>query len=134
MSANYGEEYTLGEEITKEALGRKTRDTVVVSVRLTSKEFSRLEGMCEETGKSMSQIVRDAIATYHAGNTLPPSVFWMTMRHSDGSSVSVGPREYTSHSCYPVMIGLGGSNQLSSRLQQMPEAQPLSIESFSQVQ
>ena len=64
MSRDYDEEYVLGPNITRLAVGKKPKDSVVVSVRLTPEEFYRLEQWCEDSGKSMSQLVRDAISLH----------------------------------------------------------------------
>ena len=53
----------LGADITAEALG-KTRETVAVSMTLPAAEFARLAQLCEEETKTMSQVVRAALAAY----------------------------------------------------------------------
>lgn len=120
MSISYDEEYILGDNITRLAVGKKPKESVVVSVRLTASEFYRLEKLCDETGKSMSQLVRDAVAVYPGADKSGANVFGMTLFDSEGTLVSVGPRETTSQSCYPTMAGLTGWNLVSSRYSQAP--------------
>ena len=112
----YGDEYVLGEDVTDVALGKRRKETVVVSVRLTAEEFSRVERICDKTGRSMSQTIRDALTAYQGNGLGPASMFSMMMFNSEGVSVSVGPREITSPSCYGEMSGLTGCNQVSERL------------------
>ena len=64
MSTNFDEEYVLGEDVTDWALGGRSKESVVVSIRITAQEFYRLDKLCDETEKSMSQLARDAIAIY----------------------------------------------------------------------
>ena len=54
---------TLGQDITALALG-KARDSVVLSVQMPVAEFAHLEKLCETSGKSLSEIVRAAVAAY----------------------------------------------------------------------
>ena len=122
MSMDFDEDYVLGENITDLARGKKPKESVVVSVRLTAQEFYRLDKLCNATDKSMSQLVRDALAAYHVPDARGSSVFGVTVLNSEGTAVSVGPRESTSHSCHPVMAGLTGWNLASGRSTQMPEA------------
>ena len=121
MNTDYGEEYVLGDNITELARGKKSKESVVVSVRLTAEEFYRLEKLCENADKSMSQLVRDALAAYQGSGQAPSNAFGVTLFDSEGTSVSVGPREYTAHSCYSMVTGLAGCNLMSSRQRQMPE-------------
>ena len=53
----------LGQDITALALG-KDRDRVVLSVQMPVAEFAHLEKLCETSGKSLSEIVRAAVAAY----------------------------------------------------------------------
>ena len=115
MSAEYGNEYKLGEEITDVALGKRAKETVVVSVRLTSEEFSRLEKLCEQAGKSMSQLVREAISAYEGLSGQSSGVYSFAMFDSEGAYFSLGGREVTTPACYPITVGLTGFNQLSGR-------------------
>lgn len=131
MSMNYGDEYTLGDEITEAALGKRGKETVVVSVRLTAGEFARIEKICSETGRSMSQTIRDALAAYQGTESWSPSLFRMTLLNSEGISVSIGPREITSPSCYGVMQGLTGSNQLSGISRRPSEMDTTRVDTLS---
>ena len=57
------EEYTLGQDVTHLALGQ-SRDTVILSVRMTRDDRDRLEKLGNALGKPPSEVVRDAIAAY----------------------------------------------------------------------
>ena len=120
MSMDFDEEYILGDNVTRLATGKKPKESIVVSVRLTASEFYRLEKLCEDTGRSMSQLVRDAVADYPGTAKLDSNVFGVTLFDSEGTIVSVGPRETTSQSCFPTMSGLTGWNLVSSRFNQAP--------------
>ena len=102
MSAENYEEYTLGQEITDLALSKKARDTVVVSVRLPVGEFARLEKISAESGKSLSQVVRDAVSAYHEPEPQPGPTFRFNMWGCEGIIMAVGPVESTSYSCNPT--------------------------------
>ena len=125
--ADHGEEYVLGDNITELVKGKKPKESVVVSVRLTADEFYRLEKLCENADKSMSQVVRDALAAYQGSDQelsqAPSSAFGIALFDSEGTAVSVGPREYTAHSCYSMVTGLAGCNLISSKHRRGPEAE-----------
>lgn len=64
----------LGEEVTAQAKGRSRRDAVV-SVRLPIEEFAALEAECSATGKTMSQLIREALSERtHARRRGDPSI------------------------------------------------------------
>lgn len=130
MSAEYGDEYKLGEEITDVALGKKTKETVVVSVRLTAEEFSRLEKMCEDSGKSMSQLVREAISAYEGSTDIFSGIYNVTMFDSEGAYFSLGGREVTIREDYPVTVELTGLNQSSGRSGHVTEGESAGFEYF----
>ena len=62
MFTDHHEEHTLGQEVTETALGKKANETVVVPVRLRVEEFTRLEYLSESSGKSIAQIIGDAVS------------------------------------------------------------------------
>ena len=68
------EDFELGRNITRMATTGTKRDTAVISVRLTEEDIGRLEAIGRESGKTVSQVVRDAIAAYQV-NT-PTMVAW----------------------------------------------------------
>ena len=115
MSVDFDEEYTLGREVTEIALGKKLRETVVVSVRLPLEDFARLEKISSESGKSMSQVIRETVAAYQEPKALPVPVFRMNILNSTGLRFAVGPVEHSLSSCNPVLEGIPGSNQVSGR-------------------
>lgn len=62
-------DYELGENVT--GLARASRSklgNVVLSVRLSSEELARVEAVAEEEGKTLSQVVREALRK-HASET-----------------------------------------------------------------
>ena len=65
MALNRANYTTLGRDITGLALG-KSRDTVVLSIQMPSAELAHLERLSAAAGKSLSEIVRDAVAAYRA--------------------------------------------------------------------
>ena len=59
------EDYELGRDVTHLALASGTkRDMAVLSVRLPASEIARLERIGHENGKTLSQVVRDAVSVY----------------------------------------------------------------------
>ena len=58
------EDYVLGEEITATSKAKKQTGTGVLSVRLSTEELTRLDQISRSTGKTLSQLVREAVAAY----------------------------------------------------------------------
>ena len=54
----------LGRGVTRLARSGPKRETAVISVRLETNDIARLEGIGHETGKTVSQVIRDAIVAY----------------------------------------------------------------------
>ena len=65
------EEYQLGRDVTHLAKADGKRGTAVISMRLGAADIARLEGIGRESGKTVSQVVRDAIAAYRVKRRLP---------------------------------------------------------------
>lgn len=65
MTSDISENYTLGRDVTHLALGNP-RDAVVLSFRMPRADFAHLEKLCAVSGKSLSQVILDAIAAYPA--------------------------------------------------------------------
>lgn len=57
-------DFVLGSDITPQAAARSRKETVVVSVRLPSDEFARVERTSRLQGRTVSQIAREAINAY----------------------------------------------------------------------
>ena len=113
MNAEYGDEYILGENITDIALSKKPRETVVVSVRLPVEDFKQLDKIISESGKSLSQAVREAIKAYAESQRLPGKLlaFGISFCPSDGAAFSVGYVESpTSSPCAPSITGIPEAN------------------------
>ena len=114
--ATDNEEYTLGEDVTQYALSKKSRDSVVVSVRLSAQDFNRLEKICIDTGKSMSQVVREAVAAYSGPEKPGSRDFKVSMKTSEGMEISFGPTEYSEAPSVSLTAGILGENQASGRV------------------
>ena len=65
MALNRENYNALGRDITDLALG-KSRDAVVLSIQMPIDELAHLERLSAAAGKSLSEIVRDAVAAYRA--------------------------------------------------------------------
>ena len=77
-------QYILGENVTQAAGRKERRDTTVISVRLSNNEVARLEQLGVTNGKTVSQIVREAISAY---NVKQHDVIWSL---PNGSVVAYG--------------------------------------------
>ncbi|MCE2470242.1 MAG: ribbon-helix-helix protein, CopG family [Dehalococcoidia bacterium] len=55
-------DYVLGANVTEQAKAREGRATSVVSIRLADDEMSALAAAAEQEDKSLSQVVREALA------------------------------------------------------------------------
>lgn len=116
MSFDYDEEYTLGQDVTAIASSKGPK-SIVVSVRLPVDEFARLEKLCSASGKSLSQVVRDAVAAHHETETKHTRKVTITMVSSGGNVFTYGaPMERTVSPCRPVFKGIQATNQGSARL------------------
>lgn len=62
-TTNISEDYILGQDVTHLALG-KSRDTVILSVRMTQDDRDRREKLGDAAGKSLSEGGRDASDAY----------------------------------------------------------------------
>ena len=111
-----GIEYTLGENVTRHALSKGGRDSVVVSVRLSAEDFSRLEKICADAGMSMSQVVRDAVAAYTGPEKQSHQSFKVNMQTSEGVALAFGPVEYSQAPSIPRTVEVDGDNQVSGRV------------------
>jgi hypothetical protein len=60
------EAYKLGGNVTRTAKSHKRKDTVVLSVRISVEELARVEALAEATGRTVSQVAREAVSAYAA--------------------------------------------------------------------
>lgn len=67
MYDNYDE---LGENVTHLATSGRKKDTCIISVRMTASEIAKLEGIGRESGKTVAQVVRDAVAAYQVNRPM----------------------------------------------------------------
>ena len=85
MNADSKDDYSLGQDVGAVASDKSHRNTVVVSVRVPTEDFARLERISMETGKSISQVVRQAVASYTRPDSAPhqPTALQMPMLISE---------------------------------------------------
>lgn len=57
-------DFELGADVTAQAKAEGKRETVVLSVRVSADEFRRLDALAQVTGKSVSQLAREALSSY----------------------------------------------------------------------
>lgn len=57
-------DFELGRDVTAHAKADGKRETVVLSVRVTGEELRRLEILARNSGRSVSQLVREALNAY----------------------------------------------------------------------
>ena len=102
---NNQEKYELGRNITRLAAAGEKKETSVVSVRLTVSEIAKLEGIAQENGKTVSQVIRDAVASYRIRR--PTMVVGMY----NGATVSIGePQSVSANArCEFVFSGTHGN-------------------------
>ncbi len=75
MSANENEEFALGENVTALAKSKSRGGSAVVAVRLSLSEFSEIESISRATGRSVSQVVREALRNWlHFDASSQPTV------------------------------------------------------------
>ena len=54
-------EYVLGQDVTKAAESKNRSGSVMLSVRLSAEELAAIEAMADASGKTLSQVVREAV-------------------------------------------------------------------------
>ena len=107
------EGYELGRDVTRLALAGGTRgNSAVLSVRLPASEIARLEKIGQESGKTLSQVVRDAVSVYRVQKPTAAIVLGngvaFSMGKLDGVSVNA-PREAVCHEMRSFATGSAGS-------------------------
>src|SRR4051812_40294927 len=91
------EAYALGEDVTALVAGKRKEATAVLSVRLPAEELAEIEAASLSTGKTLSQLVREAVRSYmHAARYSQPVI---TVSIEGGGTFSTGA---TSQSSGPV--------------------------------
>jgi|SRR6266536_1527686 len=58
---NDEQEYVLGQDVTKAAESKNRSGSVMLSVRLSADELAAIEAMADASGKTLSQVVREAV-------------------------------------------------------------------------
>ena len=83
---NEQEEYVLGEDVTAQAAAKASKGTAVLSVRLPIEDLATLESLSRVTGRTTSQLVREALTSYLQTRLQPNFVFTMSRRTETFSS------------------------------------------------
>ena len=96
---NRNEEQTLGENITAMAASHRKAETAVISVRLGIDEIARLEEMGRAAGQTVSQVIRDAIASYEVRQPR------LVLALCNGTEFSTGGIEHNSVSWNGQIVG-----------------------------
>lgn len=92
MTIGENEEFTLGEDVTSVAKSKSRGGTSVVAVRLSLEELSEIESISRETGKTVSQVLREAIKNgLHASMESRPSVT-VSIGANSSTSGTLGPQ------------------------------------------
>ncbi len=81
------QDYRLGRKVTEQARAREDRGTVVVSFRVSAKEFDALSDLADSEGKTVSQVAREA---FRHGLTFAGPTRWAAISFINGSMVSFG--------------------------------------------
>ena len=87
---NRNDDQILGDNITEMAASRRRAETAVISVRLGLDEIARLEEMGRASGRTVSQVIRDAIAAYAVREPRLVLALW------NGTELSTGSLEHNS--------------------------------------
>jgi len=88
MAERTERDYQLGADVSAQA--RATKSTsVVLSIRLSASELHHLERLSQSQGKTISQVARDAISSYH-GPVAQVGPYAMVGIAYTGTSVSIG--------------------------------------------
>jgi uncharacterized protein (DUF1778 family) len=82
------EEFMLGEDVTSRAKARIHKNTVVLSIRLSSDELAEIEAAANATGHTVSQVVREAIRNcLHTMRRAEPVII---LSVQEGLTISLG--------------------------------------------
>ena len=69
---DYDEQDELGRNVTHLFKSDKRDGTAIVSVKLNYDDIARLEAIGRESGKLVTEVIRDAIATYRVEQPAAP--------------------------------------------------------------
>ncbi len=101
MSAKH-DTYTLGNDVTSSVASRSRTGTVVLSVRVRIEEMAEIEATSRATGKSLSQLVRDAVSTY------------LHFQRTGAHVVTISDRSHTTSTGELGSVGKGARSQTIS--------------------
>ena len=82
------DEYILGANVTELFRPKENRTTTIVSVRLSAPEWDIVSAIAERERKSVSQVMRDAIAQMRNAPAADPR--WVTAAFENGDSAYFG--------------------------------------------
>ncbi len=82
------DEYTLGANVTELFRPKENRTTTIVSVRLSAPEWDIVSAIAERERKSVSQVMRDAIAQIASEKSTEPR--WVAAAFEGGNSTFFG--------------------------------------------
>jgi CHASE3 domain sensor protein len=96
------QEYVLGQDVTKAAASKAKSGTVMLSVRVAAEELAAVEAFANATGKTMSEVVREALRTcLRLARDTQPSI---TVSVQDGMTMSMGSPSVAVGSTYSAVI------------------------------
>ena len=98
-------EYVLGQDVTTAARSKTKSGSVMVSVRLSADELATIEAAAQASGRSLSQVIREAIRN---GIRLAPRTASVqsevTVSVSGGATFSTGGRRTEVSGSYPMEL------------------------------
>lgn len=100
--------FQLGSDVTDKAKAKSSKGTAVLSVRLTIDELAKLDAASKLAGKSISQVAREAIASYAAiaAHTANVTISGKYLAYSLGDASYVGRAEAQSKYEKVVLTGV----------------------------
>lgn len=102
---NRDEDIVLGDDVTRLAKPEQRRGTAVLSVRLAVDEVNRLEAVGRASGKTVSQVIRDAIAAYEVTQPHIVVSLW------NGTVVAFGEPQQPTHANNLAQIAVRGGRR-----------------------
>lgn len=90
-------DFELGRDVTAQAKTEGKRETVVLSIRVTGEELRRLETLARGSGKSVSQVAREALTAYTptASGSHATSVLTIAFSSTDSTARYGSPPQAT---------------------------------------
>ena len=102
MNRTSRQDYVLGKDVT-DAVRGQSRGTVVLSLRVDSKEFATLSRLADVEGKTVSQLVREGIrARLNRADMTPSNRMSFTFLLGNGAEASFGARLQSTKNPWPM--------------------------------